>query len=85
MSEVPCSRTIAGATPCYPGRAAKIPLDRVKLHYVIHYLHRGLFNYLVPEVPDKEKDRIDYYRCNACNKKFRNVPAKKEYPGDMKK
>ena len=81
MSEVPCHRTITGSLTCHPGHPATMPLDKVKLHYVIHYLHRGLFNYLVPEVPEEERDRIDYYTCNICKRKFRNAPAKQEYPG----
>lgn len=56
-------------------------MDKVKLHYVVHYIYRGTWDHIVPEEGDKE-GKIDSYVCNACsNKRFKNYLEKKEYPG----
>ena len=54
---------------------------KVKLHYVVHYLHRGTFNHIIPDLQGKEKQKVDAYECNICQKKFKNNVQKGEYPG----
>ena len=56
-------------------------MDKVKLHYVVHYIYRGIWDDIVPEEGDRE-GKIDSYVCNACNnKRFKNYLEKQEYPG----
>jgi hypothetical protein len=52
----------------------------VKLHYVVHYLHRGAFNHIVPELQGDDRAKVEGYECNVCGKKFKNNVAKSEYP-----
>jgi len=55
-------------------------LDKLSLHYVIHYIKRGVWDCLVPELLETDKPRIDGFQCNICQKKFRNNHSKEEYP-----
>ena len=55
MSEVETKKAIAGTITCKPGEAALLPVDKVKLHYVVHYLHRGAFDRWVPEAESEEE------------------------------
>ena len=50
-----------------------LPIQKVKLHYVVHYLHRGTFGGVVPELQGSERERVDAYVCNICQKPFRNA------------
>ena len=55
-------------------------MDKIKLHYVVHYINRGLWDHIVPEEGDRE-GKIDQYQCNACDRRFKNFLEKQEYPG----
>ena len=35
-------------------------MEKVKLHYVVHYINRGVWDHIVPEEGDKE-GKIDSY------------------------
>ena len=52
-----------------------LPVAKVKLHYVVHYLHRGTFNGVVPELHGEDRERVDAYVCNICQKPFREDEA----------
>ena len=39
---------------CRPGRPAELNVDKVKLHYVVHYINRGMWDHVVPEEKEKE-------------------------------
>ena len=71
QSEIVTNRVISGADACAPGRPAVLPIAKVKLHYVVHYLHRGTFNHVVPELQGADRERVDAYVCNICQKPFR--------------
>ena len=75
QSEIVTSRQISGADACAPGRPAVLPVAKVKLHYVVHYLHRGTFNGVVPELHGEDRERVDAYVCNICQKPFRDHAA----------
>ena len=75
QSEIVTSRQISGADACAPGRPAVLPVAKVKLHYVVHYLHRGTFNGVVPELHGEDRERVDAYVCNICQKPFRENDA----------
>jgi len=55
--------------------------DKISLHYVIHYIKRGVWDNVVPKLEEADKPRVEAYQCNICNKKFRNNHSKQEYPG----
>lgn len=81
LSDVPTTRAIAGQDLCRPGRPADLSIEKVKLHYVVHYIYRGTWDHIVPEEGELE-GKIDSYICNACtNKRFKNYLEKREYPG----
>ena len=81
LSEIKTKRAISGQDSCRPGRPADLAVDKVKLHYVVHYIYRGVWDDIVPEEGDRE-GKIDSYVCNACNnKRFKNYLEKHEYPG----
>jgi hypothetical protein len=81
MAEVMTTRLNTGQDACKPGKPAELAVDKVKLHYVVHYINRGAFNHLVPEEGDRE-GKIDFYTCNVCpNKRFKNHLERAEYPG----
>ena len=65
---------------CTRDNPAVINFDKMCLHYVIHYIKRGTWDTLIPELTEQDKPRIDGYQCNACGKKFRNNHTKGEYP-----
>jgi hypothetical protein len=66
---------------CQAGKPAEISLDKMKLHYVVHYLYRGVWDHIVPEEAPGSEGKIECYICNICHKRFKNHPEKKEYPG----
>jgi hypothetical protein len=66
---------------CEPGSPARLPLDKLKLHYVVHFLYTGIWDHIVPEVDAADMERIECYICNFCHKRFKNMMEKKEYPG----
>ena len=69
----------------FSGEPANLGHEKVKLHYVVHYLHRGSFDAWVPPAEtDEEKAKVEMYICKLCNRKFRNNLNKKEYPGEDK-
>ena len=80
LSNIPMKKDISGQDACRPGRPADIGPDKVKLHYVVHYINRGIWDHVVPEEGEKE-GKIDSYNCNVCSKRFKNYLEKKEYPG----
>ena len=53
---------------------------QIKLHYVVHYLHRGAFDDIIPDLQGKEKQKVDAYECNICQKKFKNNVQRGEFP-----
>ena len=65
---------------CRSSRPASLAVDKVKLHYVVHYMNRGLWDHIVPEEGSKE-GQIESYVCNACNRRFKNNLEKRSYPG----
>ena len=65
---------------CTRDNPAVINFDKMCLHYVIHYIKRGTWDTLIPELTEQDKPRIEGYQCNACGKKFRNNHTKGEYP-----
>jgi len=65
---------------CTAESPATINHDKMCLHYVIHYIKRGTWDKIIPEITEEEKPRIDGYQCNVCNKKFRNNHSRGEYP-----
>jgi len=65
---------------CTAESPATINYDKMCLHYVIHYIKRGTWDKIIPEITEEEKPRIDGYQCNVCNKKFRNNHSRGEYP-----
>eukprot|EP00092_Neocalanus_flemingeri_P023584 GFUD01025575.1.p1 GENE.GFUD01025575.1~~GFUD01025575.1.p1 ORF type:complete len:463 (+),score=121.88 GFUD01025575.1:105-1493(+) len=64
---------------CTVERPCVMSLDKMTLHYVIHYIKRGVWDKVVPEPVEADKPRIDGYQCNICEKKFRNNHSKEEY------
>ena len=78
LSEVPVSRPINGQDTCTPNKPAFLPIEKLKLHYVVHYMLRGTWSNIVPEEADE--GRIEAYRCNICQKRFKNNFEKKEFP-----
>ena len=47
----------SGPDNCVRGRPHEMPVDKVKLHYVVHYMQRGHFDKMVPEIAPEEKQR----------------------------
>ena len=72
------SRPINGQDACKPGKPAFLPVDKLKLHYVVHYMLRGTWSEIVPE--EEDESRIEAYKCNICQKRFKNNYEKKEFP-----
>ena len=72
------SRPINGQDACSPDKPANLTLEKLKLHYVVHYMLRGTWSDIVPEEVDE--GRIEAYKCNICQKKFKNNYDKKEFP-----
>jgi len=66
---------------CKPDRPAELTLEKLKLHYVVHYLYRGTWDHIVPEEDPALLGKIECYICNICHKRFKNHLEKKEYPG----
>jgi len=81
LSDVPIKREISGQDMCRPNRPARMSLDKVKLHYVVHYMFRGTWDHIIPEEDQNDLGRIEHYQCNLCQRRFRNNHDKKEYPG----
>lgn len=78
LSEIPISRPIIGQEACKPGKPALLPIEKLKLHYVVHYMLRGTWSDIVPE--EQDESRVEAYKCNLCQKKFKNNYEKKEFP-----
>ena len=75
-------KQITGQDSCYPNRPANLPYSRVKLHYIIHYINRGVWDHIIQEEPaDFNERKIESYTCNICNKVCKNNLEKREYPG----
>jgi len=76
-------KTISGSEACRPGRPARLTIDKFKLHYFVHYMHRGEWDELVPEEKEEDLGKIEAYWCNfdGCGRRFRNNHDKKSYPG----
>ena len=72
------SRPINGQDACSPDKPANLTLEKLKLHYVVHYMLRGTWSDIVPEEVDE--GRVEAYKCNICQKKFKNNYEKKEFP-----
>ena len=66
---------------CKADRPAELTLEKLKLHYVVHYLYRGTWDHIVPEEDPALLGKIECYICNICHKRFKNHLEKKEYPG----
>jgi len=81
LAEIPTGRTISGSDACKPGRPARMTADKLKLHYFVHYMHRGTWDILVPEEKEENLGKIEAYHCNLCPRRFRNNHDKKSYPG----
>jgi DNA-directed RNA polymerase subunit RPC12/RpoP len=81
LSEIPTEEPIGGQDACRPGRPAKLPMDQIKLHYVVHYRLRGFWEKLVPKEKPEELGKIEVYQCLMCQRRFRNNHNKKQYPG----
>ena len=75
---MPLSRPINGQDKCIPGNPAFLPIEKLKLHYVAHYMLRGTWSDIVPEEVDE--GRVEAYKCNICQKRFKNYYEKKEFP-----
>ena len=73
LANIPMKKDISGQDACRPGRPAEIGPDKVKLHYVVHYINRGKWDHIVPEEGEKE-GKIDSYNCNVCSKRFKVCP-----------
>ena len=78
LSRIPVSRPINGQDACSPDKPANLTLEKLKLHYVVHYMLRGTWSDIVPEEVDE--GRVEAYKCNICQKKFKNNYEKKEFP-----
>ena len=65
---------------CTRASPALLALDKMSLHYVIHYIKRGTWDHLIPELTEEIKRKVEGYQCNVCGKKFRNNPGKGEFP-----
>lgn len=81
LAEVPTEEKISGQDACRPGRPANLAMDKMKLHYVVHYTFRGTWDNLVPKENEEELGKIEVYQCNMCQRRFRNNHNKKQYPG----
>merc|ERR1712141_331410 len=82
LGNVKMNKPISGNELCRPGRPAELPYARVKLHYIIHYINRGLWDHIVPEEDPIETERkIESYTCQVCNKVCKNNLEKLEFPG----
>jgi len=81
LAEIPTQDTISGQDACKPGRPARLPMDKIKLHYVVHYTFRGVWDVLVPKEKEEELGKIEVYQCQMCPRRFRNNHNKKQYPG----
>lgn len=81
LSEVPLKKEIRGQDACKPGKPAKLAAEKLKLHYVVHYLFRDTWNCIVPEEKPAELGRIELYRCNICQAVYKNHHERKEYSG----
>ena len=66
---------------CTKNHPALVTHEKMCLHYVIHYIKRGYWQNIIPELTERDKQRIEAFQCNVCKKKFRNNHAKGEYPG----
>ena len=51
---MPVSRPINGQDACKPGKPALLPVEKLKLHYVVHYMLRGTWSDVVPEEEDEQ-------------------------------
>jgi len=78
MSKV--SEINIAAELCTEKSPAYISFDKMCLHYVIHYIKRGTWDKLIPELKEEDKPRIEGFQCNVCAKKFRNNHSRGEYP-----
>jgi len=82
LGNVKMNKPISGNELCRPGRPAELPYARVKLHYIIHYINRGLWDHIIPEEDPIETERkIESYTCQVCNKVCKNNLEKLEFPG----
>lgn len=81
LADINTGKVITGYEACRPGRPAKLSIDKYKLHYVVHYMHRGNWDELVPEENEAELGKIEAYHCKMCPRRFRNNHSRKSYPG----
>lgn len=81
LVDVPTGKPISGSDACRPGRPARMAVDKCKLHYFVHYMHRGTWDKTVPEEKEEDLGKIEAYHCNLCLRRFRNNHEKKSYPG----
>jgi len=81
LSDIVTGKTISGSEACRAGRPARLGIDKFKLHYFVHYMHRGTWDELVPEEKEEDLGKIEAYHCNLCPRRFRNNHDKKSYPG----
>lgn len=79
LSEIPMLKEIRGQDTCKPGKPAKLTQEKLKLHYILHYMFRGTWNDIVPEDNPEDLGRMETYRCNFCNKEYKNNSSKKVY------
>jgi len=67
IDQINVKQHLCGETsPC------QIPYPKVKLHYLMHYMSRGMWNHIVPKPSQEENMRIIAYICNICGKTFNN-------------
>lgn len=81
LAEINTGKVITGSDACRPGRPCQMTADKFKLHYVVHYMHRGFWDELVPEENEAEMGKIEAYHCNMCPRRFRNNHNRQSYPG----
>lgn len=70
-----------GSDTCRKFRPAELVLDKIKLHCVVHYRMRQTFEYILEPPKDDGSCGIESYQCGICNRRFRNNPDKREFPG----
>lgn len=68
---------------CSAETPAALPVTSLKIHYFLHYMQRGRLERFMtaPTLPGEAEADVEHYRCNLCNKKFFNVPAKNDFSG----
>jgi len=56
---------------CTNKKPLKVPVSGLLQHYFLHYREQGFWNTLCPKTNPEDHQRIEHYRCNICNQKFR--------------